>query len=108
MSTENPSLAYVISEFEVLDEEAMNSYRQNAAPSVAKYGGRYLARNVEGEVWEGNPAQGRFVLIEFPSLALAHQWYASPEYAEALKFREKASVRRLLVVEGKVTVAPAR
>jgi uncharacterized protein (DUF1330 family) len=33
-------------------------------------------------------------------MALARAWYASPEYAEALKVRRTALERRLVFVEG--------
>ncbi len=36
--------AYVISELEVLDPVAIETYRTVAAKSIAQYGGRYLAR----------------------------------------------------------------
>ncbi len=36
--------AYVISEVEVRDIEAMERYRTRAAGSIAQYGGRYLVR----------------------------------------------------------------
>lgn len=36
--------AYVISEVEVRDQAAMQAYRTLAAQTIARYGGRYLAR----------------------------------------------------------------
>ncbi|MFF7654779.1 DUF1330 domain-containing protein [Streptomyces sp. NPDC007983] len=36
--------AYVISEVEVVDEPRADTYRELAAASIARYGGRYLAR----------------------------------------------------------------
>ena len=40
------------------------------------------------------------VIVEFPSMARAREWYRSPEYAEALKVRAGALERRLVFVEG--------
>ena len=37
--------AYVISELEVRDPLAIETYRSIAAKSIAQYGGRYLVRN---------------------------------------------------------------
>lgn len=37
---------------------------------------------------------------QFPSMARAHEWYRSPEYAEALKLRRIALRRRLIFIEG--------
>lgn len=95
--------AYVISEVEVLDEEAADDYRRLAAASIAVYGGRYLARGAQAEVVEGEPTKRQVVIVELPSLGRAREWYAAPAYAEALRFRERALERRLTFVEG---VAP--
>lgn len=92
--------AFVISEVEILDESAAAQYRQLAAASIALYGGRYLVRAAEAEVAEGEPSTRRVVIVEFPSIERIHEWYSSPEYAKALKFRDAALVRRLLFVEG--------
>ena len=93
-------VAYVISEVEILNETAAGHYRRLAAASIAAYGGRYLVRGAEAEVVEGEAAARRFVVVEFPSLQRIHEWYASPEYAEALRYRHSALDRRLLFVEG--------
>jgi uncharacterized protein (DUF1330 family) len=94
-------LAYVISEVEVLDEALASQYRALAEASIARYGGRYLVRGAVPEVLEGDwPAPQRVVVVEFPSLERARQWYASPEYAKALAVRGGALARRLLLVEG--------
>jgi uncharacterized protein (DUF1330 family) len=37
--------AYVISELEVRDDVAIETYRTIAAKSIVQYGGRYLVRN---------------------------------------------------------------
>lgn len=93
--------AYVVSEVEVLDEQRADTYRELAASSIAQYGGRYLARGRRPEAVEGTwPAARRMIVVEFPSMARARQWYASPEYARALQVREEALDRRLLFVEG--------
>jgi uncharacterized protein (DUF1330 family) len=95
--------AYVISEVEVRDDKAMERYRALAARSIAQYGGRYLVRGGAAELVEGGPGLKTLVVVEFPSMARAREWYASSEYAEALKVRRTALERRLIFVEG---VAP--
>ncbi|WP_119271175.1 DUF1330 domain-containing protein [Taklimakanibacter deserti] len=96
--------AYVISEVEIRDRESMDSYRRLAADSIARYGGRYLARGGTAELIKGGPAR-KTIIVEFPTMAIAKEWYASPAYAEALKFRPHALDRRLLFVEGVHPVA---
>jgi len=92
--------AYVISEVEVRDRSAMEAYRALAAQTIAHYGGRYLARGGAAEVVEGGPPPKTIIIVEFPSMARAREWYASAEYAAALKLRQTALERRLMFVEG--------
>jgi uncharacterized protein (DUF1330 family) len=61
--------AYVISEVEMLDETQGRRYRELAAGSIARHGGRYLVRGAAPVVAEGNwPASARVVIVEFPSM----------------------------------------
>src|SRR6266705_4988934 len=92
--------AYVISELEVREPVAFETYRSIAAKSIAHYGGRYLVRGGAAEVAEGGPPVKDIVVVEFPSMERLREWYASPEYAEALKVRRTALERRLIFVEG--------
>lgn len=92
--------AYVISELEVRDAVAIETYRKIAQASIAKYGGRYLVRCGAASLIEGGPAPKSIVVLEFPTMARAQEWYRSPEYAQALKVRATALDRRLIFVEG--------
>ena len=93
--------AYAISQFEIYDEQQAERYRELAAASIARYGGRYLVRGAMPQVPEGDwPLDERVVIVEFPSMARLREWYASPEYAPALAIREAALARRLLFVDG--------
>jgi uncharacterized protein (DUF1330 family) len=96
--------AHVISEVEIIDNEAADHYREFAASSIKLYGGNYLARGANAIIAEGNITNGRIVIVEFPSMKHIDEWYASPEYAEALKYRDKALIRRLMFVDGIVKV----
>ena len=92
--------AYVISDIEVLDDELIKKYRVLAQDSIAKYGGRYLARGGQVEPVEGGWAPKAIIIVEFPDMARAKAWYRSPDYAEALKVRAGALTRKLIFVEG--------
>lgn len=94
--------AYVISEVRVLEEDLIARYRVLAADSIAKYDGKYLVRAGALELIEGDRDQDRqYIIVEFPTMARARQWYASPEYAEALKVRNLGALDRTLVfIEG--------
>jgi uncharacterized protein (DUF1330 family) len=93
--------AYVLSEVEILDEMLADRYRPIAAASIAQYGGRYLVRGGAIDVVEGDwPSNKRVVIVEFPTMERARAWYASAEYAEALRLRHTALNRRLIFVDG--------
>lgn len=93
--------AYVISEVEILDEAQGGRYRELAAASINRHGGRYIVRGADPSVPEGDwPPGQRVVVVEFPSMEQAKKWYRSPDYAEALAVRQTALRRRLLFVEG--------
>lgn len=92
--------AYVISEVEIRDAKAIETYRTLAAQSIVHHGGRYLVRGGAAELVEGGPALKTLIIVEFSSMARAREWYASREYAEALKVRRTALERRLVFVEG--------
>lgn len=92
--------AYVISEVEVLDPALFEEYRSLAPATIAKYGGRYVVRGGAIESVEGDWAPKHIVVVEFPTMARAREWYHSAEYAEALKVRHGALNRRLIFVEG--------
>jgi uncharacterized protein (DUF1330 family) len=97
--------AYVVSEVEVLDEEQAGRYRQLAAASIARHGGRYLARGATPVVSAGTwPQEGRVIIVEFPSLQRALDWYSSADYAPARALAETALRRRLLFVDGAPSV----
>ena len=92
--------AYIISDVTVKDREAYEAYRRRAAPSIARYGGRYLARGGAIESLEGNWTPHIIVIVEFPDLESARTWYRSPEYAFALEVRDTALRRNLILIDG--------
>jgi len=81
-------------------EESWRAYLERAPATIAKYGGRYLARGGAIQVIEGSWSPQAIVLVEFPDSAAVARWYASPEYAQALKIRGTALHRNMISVEG--------
>jgi uncharacterized protein (DUF1330 family) len=92
--------AYTISDVVLKDPDAADAYRTRAAASIAAFGGTYIVRSGTTEAIEGNWNPAVIVIAEFPDIATAKKWYNSPEYKEALKFRDKALSRNLILVEG--------
>lgn len=92
--------AYVIYQGEVSDPEQYERYKAQAAPSIIAAGGAYIVRGGEVKVLEGDPPAGRTVILEFPTMQAAIDWYESAEYTEIRKLREGAAKARLYVVDG--------
>jgi len=92
--------AYAIAEVDVTDPAQFEEYRKLVPATIAKYGGRYLARGGAVDSKEGGWNPRRLVVLEFPSMDAARRWYDSPEYAPVLAMRLKSARTRLLLVEG--------
>ena len=92
--------AYVVYQGEVTDPGRYEEYKTRAAASVAEAGGRYLVRGGEVEVLEGDPPAGRTVVLEFPTMQAALDWYRGDSYTEIRKIRDGAARARMFVVEG--------
>lgn len=92
--------AYVIVQIEIRDAVAYERYKELAPPSIAAYGGRYVARGGRTEVLEGDWSPGRLVILEFATLDRAREWWDSPEYAEARALRHAAARSEMVAVEG--------
>ena len=92
--------AYVIARVEVTDWDKYNEYLKVGPVTIARYGGRFIARAGEVVALEGPEETRRLVILEFPSLAKAKAWYNSKEYQDAKKLRTGASIGSLVAVDG--------
>ena len=92
--------AYVIVQVDIHDPATYERYKELAPPSIAQYGGRYIARGGATATLEGDWAPGRLVILEFPTMDAARAWWASPEYAQAKAMRHAAARSEMLAVQG--------
>ncbi len=92
--------AYVIYQGEVFDAERYEEYKRLVTPNIAAAGGRYLVRGGEAEALEGELPGGRTVVVEFPTMQAALEWYRGEEYTAIRKVREGAARANIYVVEG--------
>ncbi len=92
--------AYVIVDINVTDPVGYEEYKKLAAPTVAAYSGKYLARGGKTEVLEGNWTPNRLVILEFPTVERAKQWLESREYASARAIRHKTATTNMVVIQG--------
>jgi uncharacterized protein (DUF1330 family) len=82
----------------VLPEEVFQ-YLERIQATLDPFGGRFLVHGAPVEVREGE-WPGGLVLIEFPSLPAAREWYDSPAYQEILRLRADHIAGDLVIVEG--------
>lgn len=94
--------AYAILTIAVEDADAYAAYRERSPAALERYGGRYLARGGAIEPVEGDWRPERVVILEFPSLERAHEWYDSPEYRAIREIRQRAAPTRMIFVDGVV------
>src|SRR5688572_27162237 len=80
----------------VPNEEGL-SYLEQVQQTVKPYGGKWLALG-EGQVVEG-AWPGAVVLLEFPSMTEAQNWYRSAEYQKILPLRVNNSISDLILVD---------
>jgi uncharacterized protein (DUF1330 family) len=92
--------AYVIAEVDVHDSALFEEYRKLVPPTITKYGGKYVVRGGATESKEGGWTPKRVVVLEFPTMDRAREWYHSADYAPALAMRLKAAKSRMILAEG--------
>lgn len=84
----------------ISDPEKLQQYREAAAPTVSKFGGKAIVtpRNSQ-EFVEGE--QGVCVVMyRFPSYQRAVDWYNSAEYRSAMEIRLGAADVQIALAEG--------
>ncbi|NBC95168.1 MAG: DUF1330 domain-containing protein [Deinococcus-Thermus bacterium] len=94
-------VAYLIAQVRVDDPEGYKQYTARTPALVAEWGGEFIVRGGAKEVVEGPPTLGdRIVVIRFPSMQRALDFYHSDAYAEVKAIRQAHSEAQFVVVEG--------
>lgn len=92
--------AYVIVEIEIEDHETYEEYKKLTPAAIAAYDGKFIVRGGKTECFEGDWNPERIVVLQFPSLEIAKEWWASAEYSEAKALRQKAAKTKMIVMQG--------
>lgn len=91
-------MAYLIVTIKVVkDREAFQQYADQVIGLIAKHEGRYLVSERAPEVREGEFPYARIVVVEFPSLEAARDWYDSPEYQAIIPLRRRAFDANIII-----------
>jgi uncharacterized protein (DUF1330 family) len=92
--------AYILVDVTVTDPTRYEEYKKLTPASLVPFGGKFIVRGGVTETLEGEWSPGRMVVVEFPSMESAKEWWSSPGYANAKAIRQSASETNMLVVEG--------
>lgn len=92
--------AYVIVEITVHNPEEYEEYKKLSLPSLAPFGGKFIARGGQVVTLEGDWHPERMVILEFPSGEKALEWWNSNVYAKAKVIRQQTASTKMIVVEG--------
>jgi uncharacterized protein (DUF1330 family) len=92
--------AYVIANVDVHDPVQYEEYKRLSTIAMDAHGAEVCIRGGKVEVLEGDWNPSRFVMLKFPSVEAAHQFYDSAEYTAARKARAGIATMRMLIVEG--------
>ena len=85
-----------------LDQSELDIYTsklRESWPEFEAFSPELLAANGEQEVIEGNDVDG-VVLLKFPSVELARQWYRSPAYQALAEHRLKSGRFQSIIFAG--------
>jgi len=97
---------YWVVRVDVADQEKYKAYIAANAEPLKKYGARFLVRAGRFENPEGT-SRARNAVIEFPTYQAALDCWHSPEYQQAIKFRQLVSTVDLIIIEGYEGPQPA-
>jgi uncharacterized protein (DUF1330 family) len=90
--------AYLIARVDVTDPGQYRHYLNATPPIIEKFGGKAIARSTEPITLEGPEETRRIVILQFPSIAKAQEFYHSPEYQKARTLRDGVALGELIIV----------
>jgi uncharacterized protein (DUF1330 family) len=92
--------AYVIVEVHVENPLEYEEYKKLTPATLAAYNGKFIVRGGHPETLEGEWKPDRIVVLEFPSLERAKEWWNSDIYTTAKAIRQRTAKTKMIVVQG--------
>ena len=80
------SAGYVIAQLKITNPVNYKEYVEKVTPLVKKFGGEFLVRNGEYQIFDGETKFPRIIVLKFPSYEKALEWYNSEEYKPCLLY----------------------
>ena len=91
---------YIIAKVNVTDMDKYKEYLKVTPGTIAKFGGKFLVRGGDIATLEGEAINDRLVVLEFPSIDKAKEWYHSQDYQDARKIRKGAAIASFYAIDG--------
>jgi uncharacterized protein (DUF1330 family) len=83
--------AYLIVEHTITDPAKFQEYGDKVRSTIAKYGGRSLARGSHRVLETKHWLPDRVILFEFPDMETLNAWYNSADYRPLIALRQAAT-----------------
>jgi uncharacterized protein (DUF1330 family) len=92
--------AYIVARVNVTNWDKYLEYIKVTPGIVEKFDGKFIVRGGDMATLEGPEELQRIVILEFPTLEKAREFYQSPEYQAAMRFRAGAATAQLIAIDG--------
>ena len=92
--------AYVIVEVSITDPKEYEDYKKLTPATIAAFNGKFIVRGAQAESLEGDWNPERIVILEFPSVEKAKEWWNSEMYTKAKVIRQRTAKTKMIVIEG--------
>lgn len=92
--------AYVIVEVTIENPTAYEEYKKLTPASIAAHDGKFVVRGGKAFSIEGDWNPDRIVVLEFPTMDKAKEWWNSEQYTVAKRIRQAAAKTKMIFIEG--------
>ena len=92
--------AYVIVEVEIHNHGEYEEYKKLTPAAIAAFDGKFIVRGGKTIPLEGNWNPERIVVLEFPTVQRANEWWNSELYSRAKVIRQRAAKTKMLIIDG--------
>jgi uncharacterized protein (DUF1330 family) len=92
--------AYIIVDVLITDEKEYEEYKKLTPAAIAAYDGKFIVRGGNAETLEGDWKPGRIVVLEFPTVKRAKEWWNSDIYSTAKSIRQRSAATKMIVIDG--------
>jgi uncharacterized protein (DUF1330 family) len=92
--------AFVIVEVTIHDLKEYEEYKKLTPQAIAAFNGKFIVRGGQTITLEGDWNPERIVVLEFPTVERAKEWWNSEIYSKAKVIRQRAAKTKMIIVEG--------